>query len=95
MAALVTVDEMKVQLRILEDDFDAELGNWIETAHGRIVRYIKSDDETITYLEEIDQNALKIAEIVAVKALFEGADDAPMTQAVKSLLVDFRDPTLA
>lgn len=95
MAALVTVEEMKTQLRITDHDHDYELDIWIDAAHGRIVRYIKSDDEAITYLDEIDQNALKLAEIVAVKALFEGADDAPMTQAVKSLLVDFRDPTLA
>ena len=95
MPALVTVEEMKTQLRITGADFDDELELQIDTAHGRIVRYIKSDDEALTYLEPNDSNALKLAEILAVRSLFEGDEDAPLTNAVKALLVDFRDPTLA
>lgn len=95
MAALVVLAEMKVQLRMLSGDFDAEIDTWITTAHARIVRYIKASDEAIAEMSEIDRAALKVAEILAVKALFEGDKDAPMTGAVLTVLHDFRDPSMA
>lgn len=95
MAALVTVEQMKTQLRIRGDNFDSELATWIDTAHGRIARYIKATDEQIGEMDDLDKDAIRVAEILAVKGLFEGADDAPMTGAVLTVLHDFRSPSLA
>ena len=95
MSALVTLSEMKVQLRLTDTDHDTELQNWIDLAHSKIVRHIKSDDETVGSLEADQLENVKLAEILAVRALFEGDATAPLTDTVRAVLVDLRDPTLA
>lgn len=95
MVALVTLEEMKVQLRIFSDAANTEIETWIEAAHGRVLRHIKASDEQVAAMNNRDQQAIKVGEILAVKALYEGAEDAPMTPAVLMVLHDLRDPSLA
>jgi hypothetical protein len=99
MAALVTLEEARVHLRLTEDEFDdADIAATVtfqaEAASDIVIDYIKRPDHGWT---DADAPALvKSAILLVLGALFdnrEGGD--PISEAVQSLLWRYRDPALA
>lgn len=93
MAALVTLDQAKMRLRLTDSDsfHDADVTMKAEQATDIVVDYIKRPDHGWT-----DADAppiIQAAILEVVRNLFEGTD--PLPQPVKDILWRYRDPALA
>lgn len=94
MAALVTLDQAKADLGILDDTSrDAEVTSKINAAHGIVMKHIKFIDLDALQAEDVD--GIRAAEWLVLRSLFFGETENPLSEAVKALLSGYRDPTLA
>jgi hypothetical protein len=100
MTFAVDLAQAKAALEIETSDRDAVLADRLEAAVGLVLKYCKTDAETAGDLDDGDQARLRTASILVFGNLtaHRGDDEnseGPLTRAVRDLLHDLRDPTLA
>jgi len=93
---LVTMAQAKIHLHVLEDDddTDANVALKLEQAEAIVVDYLKTPDHgwtALTVPEPVHAAILKVLE-----GLFDGPIEMdPISPAVVSLLMRYRDPAMA
>jgi hypothetical protein len=109
MAALITIEQARRQIRLLPEDtsFDAELDQICEDATAIVIDYLKRPDHTWTasydpaggspYDQEFVIVRAAIAEVVTNLWRHRGDENAPgpLTDRVTSMLHRLRDPAIA
>lgn len=94
-AVLVEIRDLKEQMSINWDDHDARLQSCLDRSEGIVLNHCKVDltDSPAWTSETVPAN-VSAAIIIVAKGLFT---DQPvwLTDTVRSLLVGYRDPTLA
>ena len=96
MAALVTLAEAKLRVRVVEADtsFDADLTMKAQQATAIVSNYLKRpDDFDWLTVDATELSVVKAAILEVTRNLFEGLD--PLPQFVKDILWRYRDPALA
>ena len=90
---LVTLSEARIHLRILGDDFDADIRLKGRAASMMVVDHVKAEPDTWTATTA--PYALKAAALLVLGALFEDREgNSPVSEAVKAILRPYRTPTL-
>jgi hypothetical protein len=104
-AVLVTLEAAKDHLRVTDNASDALILGYVEAASDLVLRYVRAPidrwDVNAIGMDtqdapEMPPRTLQVATLLIVGDLFaerEGGD--PMSQAVKDLLHQYRDPALA
>lgn len=108
MAELVTLAEVKLALRIDNDDEDTNISLLIKAASGAVIRYLKSAAEAFVGENgAVDFDAMpdevRSATILLVGRLYKDPDGDPdkdfqhgyLPMPVVSLLYPLRDPAVA
>jgi hypothetical protein len=103
MAMLITLDQAKLHLNILDDDHDEKLEELIPDVSGIILDYLKvpsTNWQTTSGDPDDVPGPVRAAVKVGLSALFENPEQHPdgpqvLSQAVKDLLHRYRDPALA
>jgi len=96
MTDLVTLEQAKTQLRITDNESDAELADMVTAASTIIVSYLKTPEAAAYTIDTVPPH-VKTAVLLVLSALYmdrEGVDD-PIGCAVASILRRDRDPALA
>ena len=97
MNDLITLDQAKAQLRIVDTDSDAELTSMVTAASVIVASYLKwgnpppYDGVTTPYPASIQHATLLV--LASLYEDREGAND-PIGPAVQSILMRDRDPAL-
>jgi hypothetical protein len=101
--SLLTLDDLKLHLRIEDDYHDDRLEQILDDASGIVLDYLKVEDsqwQTTSGEPDSVPYAVRAATKLVAGALFEnlegneGGPD-PLSETVKSLLHRFRDPAIA
>lgn len=93
MVALVTLAQIKTDLRVEGNDDDVDLTLKLAAATEIVIDYIKRPDHGWT--EPTAPFLIKAAIILVVRNLFDVENSNPITDGVKSILHRYRDPALA
>lgn len=93
MAVVLSLADVKADLRVSGNDQDADITLKLSAAHGIIMKHIKHPDLDTWDVADID--VLRAAELIVVRNLFDEDSPEPLSPPVRALLEGFRDPTLA
>lgn len=94
MVALVTLAEAKLQLRITDNDHDADVGMKVDQASDIVTDYIGAAADP-TWTTETAPSLIKAAILVTVGKLYENREEAGISDQVKGILRRYRKPPLA
>lgn len=93
MTALVTLDEAKTHLRILDDDQDFDVVMKIEAASEIVIDYIKRPDHGWTAATA--PKLIKAAVLLVAASMFADREFGGLSDSVKNILHRYRDPAVA
>ena len=94
MRQLVTLTQVKRDLKITHDLDDDNLSLKIDHASAFVMDYMKVPDDTYDEPAAIPL-IVQAAAMEVVRNLYEQTGEDPVTPTVKSLLMRMRDPALA
>lgn len=92
MTSLITLDEAKMQLRVIGDQEDAAIAAYAMAATAIIIDYIKRPGHGWT--AETVPILVKSAILLALLELDRREDGNPLNDVVRGLLARYRDPAL-
>lgn len=99
---LVTIEAVKLHLRITDEAEDALLEAYMAAASELVQSYLRVPADYWDVDEFVDSQrgepprAVQVATLLVVGALYEDREGGdPMSQAVKDILHQYRDPALA
>ncbi|UZW54962.1 phage head-tail connector protein [Sphingobium sp. JS3065] len=94
MVALITLDQAKGDLGVLDDDHNADITLKIEMASDIVMGYIEKDAAELGWDAASAPARIRAAAILVLRGLFFGETD-PLSEAVKAVLRRDRDPAIA
>lgn len=94
MVMLITLDQAKADLGVLDDDKNADITLKVEMASDIVMGYIEKDADELGWDAASAPARIRAAVFLVVRGLFFGETD-PLSEAVKAVLRRDRDPALA
>lgn len=93
MASLITMEEAKDALRVLDNDHDSDIELRMHAASEMVLQYANQSDPAWT--DETAPYLIKAAIILTLQDLFSSEEPTGLTEGVKNILHRWRDPVLA